>query len=126
MNKSTTSMFAVLVLISLLASAFAAYDIFWKETVREKELGRLENSEIFSLRTNKKLVGGTANEEDCSIVLSIRYHKNRNRVYEWYISDYPQEKFVPQEEGFWYDVIEYAEKRPVEANVIRIKHNLLW
>lgn len=120
MNKSTTSMFAVLVLISLLASAFAAYDIFWKETVREKKLGRLETSEIFSLRTNKKLVGGTANEEDCSIVLSIRYNKNRNRVYEWYISD------NPQEEGFWYDVIEYVENRPVEANVIRIKHNLLW
>ena len=55
MNKSTTSMFAVLIIVSLFASAFAAYDIFWKETVKEKELGKLEKGEVFSLRTNKKL-----------------------------------------------------------------------
>ena len=48
-------MFAVLVIVSLLASAFAAYDIFWKETVKEKEMGKLENGEDFSMRTNKKL-----------------------------------------------------------------------
>ena len=76
MNKSTTSMFAVLIIVSLFASAFAAYDIFWKETVKEKELGKLENGEVFSLRTNKKLVGGIANEEDHSIILSIRYNKS--------------------------------------------------
>lgn len=126
MNKSTTSMFAVLIIVSLFASAFAAYDIFWKETVKEKELGKLENGEVFSLRTNKKLVGGIANEEDHSIILSIRYNKNRNRTFEWKIKDYPTEKFAPEEEAFWHDVIDYAEERITEANVIEVQHFLLW
>ena len=127
MKKSTTSMFVVLVIVSLLASTLAVYDIFWKETVKEQNLGRLENNEIIlGLRTNKKLVNGSANEEERSIFLCVRYNKNKNRVYEWRISDYPAEKFTPQEESFWYDVIEYAEKRPAEANVIDVKHHLFW
>ncbi|MCI5689209.1 MAG: hypothetical protein MR303_12145 [Emergencia sp.] len=125
MNKSTTSMFAVLVIVSLLASAFAAYDIFWKETVKEKEMGKLENGEVFSMRTNKKLVSGVANEANHSIVLSIRYNKNRNRTFEWQIKDYPTEKFAPEEESFWHDVIDYAEKRITEASVIEVRHFLL-
>lgn len=81
---------------------------------------RIDDGVLFIQRAEDKDAVIMTDDSKNLIAISIKYRGEENQIYQWIIEDYPVSKFPTLQNSNWLDVIEYAEKHVVDAELIEI------
>lgn len=103
-------------MFSLTATAFASghTESFPPETYVQE----IVDGDIFIQRSDSKIVAIATGNTEHILDISILYPSDTAVIYHWLIDDYPVVVFSPDDLSFWTDIIEFAEQRTTEADLI--------
>lgn len=121
--KRTMACFLVLCMFFFIGNPFIhAHATESSGDENEIYIETIGNGKMFVQQTESKLVAIGADSGTHLITVSIKYNAAPSVVYQWIFEDYPVEEFNMDSLEFWLQIIEYAEERIAEAEMVNFTH----